>query len=207
MARTILKEKTALVLGVESAPGRACAQQLAREGVRVLLASTDKGRLDRLGSQLASKGAKALEVHLSGGDEAWREQLVDARRQVQHIHFVINALALCYPGNDDPSGIERARGRAAFVEQAMAEDLGPRGPLRIATLWPGESGEPHAAPAGAWRSLVRLGAYQRLDTDAEGTELSLRAGAIGDAVLCLLLLPPSACPARVDLEAVRPAKD
>lgn len=205
MARTILKDKTALVLGVDNAPGRACAQQLSREGVRVILAGTDEKKVHLLGEQLAAKQGKVLMLDLSRDAAQWPGQLLEARRQVQHIHLVVNALALGSAENGDPVEEERMRCEALEAEAHLLGDLAPRGPVKAVMLWP--AGAPPAPVAGEhWRALLRLERFQRTDGEAlEG--LFLRAGSIGDAVVTLLAMPPSAAPAEVRLRAVRAPKE
>jgi len=204
MARTILQDRTALVLGVENAPGRACAQQLSRAGCRVILASTDDARVAALGDQLVKKKATPLELRLSDDIAAWEDQLLEARRTVQHIHLVVNALAITAP---DESSRRMALDRAARTDETVARLLLGRGPLRMLTLWP--AGEPHpdTASLGAWHGYVVLGPHQWSDDQAApateaGNPRLLRPGAIGDAVVCLLQVPPSARPTEVRLEAI-----
>jgi NAD(P)-dependent dehydrogenase (short-subunit alcohol dehydrogenase family) len=205
MARTILKDKTALVLGVENAPGRACAQQLAREGVRVILAGTDEKKVHVLGEQLTAKQGKVLMLDLARDVAQWPAQLVEARRQVQHIHLVVNALALGAAENGDPVQEDRMRSEAMGAEAHLLADLAPRGPVKAVMLWPSEAAAPPLATEH-WRCLVRLEKFQRADGETlEG--LHLRAAAIGDAVVTMLSMPPSAAPVEVLLRAVRAPKE
>lgn len=197
MARTILKDKVALVAGVDNPLGRACAQQLSREGCRVILAGSDEARVLALGEQLLRKKGDSAELVLPPSRAVWPELVVEARKLHSHIHLFVNALA--FSGLQD----EGARSAAEVMDRAVEEHVAPRGPLRALTLWPAEEPAPPASRA-PWSGVVKIGPRATAEgaTDPAAGPAVLRPGAIGDSVLCLLLIPPSACPAEVHLRPV-----
>ncbi len=201
MARTVLTNRIALVLGIECAPGRAAAQQLSRAGCRVLLASRDENKLQQLGQQLQQKGGEPHLVVLPEEPVHLEEVLRKARELVSHIHLVVNALAFC--GNADAV----AQGDAKRLDVAVAADLIGRGPVRMVTLWPDSEAPPSPVQPEAWHGFLLLGSLQRLDTervdelDATGT-LHLRAGAIADTIVAVFQIPPSVRPLALKLECI-----
>ncbi|MEQ8821218.1 MAG: SDR family NAD(P)-dependent oxidoreductase [Sumerlaeia bacterium] len=207
MARTILENRIALILGIDSAPGRACAQQLSRLGCRVLLASRASEKVQTLTDQLQRKGGNPSEVHLSRDTAQWQPLFRSARDNQGHIHVVVNALALCYDEDGLGETAARALEEAKAADIMAAELLDGHGPLKMISLCPEGAIESYPTIEGVWHGIVELGPYQRLDSqsakdlDATGIE-HLKAGGIGDAVTMLLHLPPTTCPARLRLEAV-----
>ncbi len=205
MARTILEERVALILGVENAIGRSAALQLSRAGCRVILASADEARIDHIAQPLKKKGGKPVGLVLPPNMESAERLMVSARDGAGHIHMVFNALAVGYESDDE---------RAALAEQAIAYDnilanlLNGRGPLKMLTAWSDEATVPAPPIATVWHGVLLIPDCQRLDTqmadqiDAEAGRMHVRAGAAGDAVVFLFQMPPSACPRLVRLEAV-----
>jgi len=208
MARTVLEDRSAIVLGVDSAPGRATAQQLSRANARVLLASRDEAKLDTQGEHLERKGGRPVLVVLPK-ERARFAEVLEKARGTQHLHMVVNALALCHDGT--------AAGQAAALDDARAADaachdlLAGRGPLKMLTLWPADAEVPPPVAADAWHGYVVLGPHQRLDTervdelDAKGA-LHLRAGGVADTVVAMFQIPPSVRPSRIHLECVPSAE-
>jgi NAD(P)-dependent dehydrogenase (short-subunit alcohol dehydrogenase family) len=205
MARTILDGKIALILGVETAPGRACAQQLSRAGCKVLLSGLDSRKADELGSQLARKGGYPHDAVLPRTRDAWKEFLIAARSQMGHIHLVVNAMALAYDGRVEGAAAE-AHDVADLLDSLCLNVIAGRGPFRMATLWP--AGTPLAAHNHPhWHCHVTLGPFQRLDEEAidaldAGGVPHLRAGGVGDSMVALFQVPPSVRPATIHLESI-----
>lgn len=208
MARTILQDRVALVLGVETALGRACAQQFSRAGCRIVMASQDPVRLDTLIEQLLKKGGNPTALLLSASEEHWPGQIRTARDQLGHIHVVVNAMAFAYASDEQAAA--RAE-QAQRLDRVCADLLVGHGPAKLLTLWPRELPVPAPITDAAWHSHVVLGPRQRLDSeevpvlDAGGT-MHLRAGAVADAVVFLAQLPPSARPTAVHLDAIPSAE-
>ncbi|MCB2156083.1 hypothetical protein KQI84_14495 [bacterium] len=201
MAKSTIEGRNVLVLGVESAPGRTCAQQLSRARCRVWLAAQNEARLDTLADQLTQKGGDVTEVVLPADSEKWQDVLRTTRDMAGHVHLVVNALALVHDGD-----AEAAAALARKADQVCFELLGGRGPLRMLTLWPVANGTCDPVHPEAWHGIIELDNFQRTDpTEAQPAPMDpkvLKAGAIGDAVVFLLQLPPSARPARLRLDAV-----
>lgn len=208
MARTVLEDRSAIVLGIDTAPGRAAAQQLSRANVRVLLASRDEAKLDAQGSHLERKGGRAVLVVLPP-DRARFAEVIEKARGTQHLHMVVNALALAHDGTD--------ASRAGAEQDALEADrichslLAGRGPLKMVTLWAADREVPPPVAADAWHSYLVLGPHQRLDTeridelDATGN-LHLRAGGVADTIVALYQVPPSVRPTRIHLDCVPSAE-
>ncbi len=205
MARTILEERVALILGVENAVGRSAAQQLSRAGCRVILASHDEDRIDHIAEPLKKKGGKPVGLVLPYGRAASGQLLVSARDGAGHIHLVVNALAVGYQSEDQRAELEQ---QATATDALLASLLHGRGPLKMVTAWTNPATVPAPANPTVWHSILLMPDCQRLDTqmadqiDAEAGRMHVRAGAAGDAVVFLLQMPPSACPRLVRLEAV-----
>ena len=205
MARTILEGRTVLVLGIECAPGRAAAQQLSRAGCKVLIAARDEQRADDLALQLQKKGGDITVVVLPDSIDDAADVIRRARDASGHIHMVVNTWALCY---QDDADAFRHRAEARKLDTDCDQLLSGRGPLKMITVWPVDELLPPPARHDAWHGFVVVGALQRLDTEmadaldsAVGT-MHVRAGSLADAIVCLLLLPPSARPSTVRLDAV-----
>lgn len=205
MARTILEGRTVLVIGTECAPGRAAAQQLSRAGCKVLVASRNEEHADDLALNLQKKGGDLTVVVLPDSLDDAADVLRRARDASGHIHMVVNAWAFCYEADGDGA---RHRAEARQLDRVCDELLAGRGPLKMLTLWPGDEALPEPVRHDAWHGHVVVDKVQRLDTemvdalDAQAGIMHVRAGALADAIVCLMLLPPSARPGLVRVEAV-----
>lgn len=204
MARTVLKNKNILVLGVDCAPGRGAALQLSREGAKVSLCSQNEERTDQIAQTLKAKKIETVQVHLPEDKADWEKLLLKARDFIGHYHAVVNAYALTYLNEDHKK--ERCA-EAVELNSILAKLLYSKGPLKILTLWEIDQDLPPDPIDGVWHSILALKSYQRLDNqqvdqlDASGTP-HLRAGAISDSVVQVLEFPPSACPKMIELEYV-----
>lgn len=205
MARTILEGRTVLVIGIECAPGRAAAQQMSRAGCKVLIAARDEERADEIAYQLQKKGGDLTVVVLPESINDAADVLRRARDASGHIHMVVNAWALCY---GDEADAYTHREEAKKLDADCDQLLSGRGPLKMITIWPADEMLPAPARHDAWHGFVAVGALQRLDTemadalDSSVGAMHVRAGALADAIVCLMLLPPSARPSTVRLDAV-----
>lgn len=205
MARTILEGRTVLVIGTECAPGRAAAQQLSRAGCKVLIASRDEEHADDLAMNLQKKGGDLTVVVLPEDFDETADVLRRARDASGHIHMVVNAWAFCY---DEDRNADRARAEASRLDTVCDELLAGRGPLKMLTMWPDGTALPAPVRHDAWHGFVTVGPVQRLDTemadelDARAGHMVVRAGALADSIVCLMLLPPSARPGVVRIDAV-----
>ena len=208
MAKTVLQDRAALVLGVETAIGRACAQQLSRAGCRVVLAGYDPSRLDMQLEQLEKKGGKPSALLLSRQEEKWPDQIRLTRDQLGHIHLVVNAMPFLYDGKESAAAAAEI---GVALDGTCANLLFDHGPTKMVTLWPAEMPVPAPVGAALWHSHVVLGPRQRLDNehipdlDEEGV-MHLRAGAVADTVVFLLQMPPSARPSVLRLDAIPSAE-
>jgi hypothetical protein len=204
MARTVLQGRNALVLGMDTALGRTCAQQLSRSGCRVVLAGRNVKRLEELAEQLARKGGEPSIQPISSKPNDLYEAIRESRERLGHFHYVLNALAFDYETSEQRS---RAEALALRADQEIAAQVLEHGPTKMLTLWPADRDTPPPVRPLAWHGHLILGPVQRLDAetpaqlDASGT-LHLRAGSIGDSVAFLFQLPPSARPGRIHLEAI-----
>lgn len=188
MARTILKDKSVLVLGADSAIGRAIALQFARSQSRVIAAGEDEAAVTQVCDLIVRKGGQAVELPIEGENEMVAAVLRTARDVVGHIHFVINPLA-----------IVEGTAKALAYHRALAPMLNERSFTRYAVLWP-EGAEWPRDPS-EWLTLVRAGSIGSSGED-EGT--TLKPGAVADCLVSLLQCPPSACPVEVALKAIPP---
>lgn len=205
MARTILEDRVALILGVENAVGRSVALQLSRAGVRVILASHDEARIDHIAQPLKKKGGKAVGLVLPKDDSLIERTIIAARDTAGHIHMVFNALALGFQDYDDSPKFAQ---QAIAYNAAVTPLLAGRGPLKMLTAWIDSSDLPPNPDPTAWHGVMLMPDCQRLDTqmadqlDKEVGRMHIRAGAAGDAAVFLFQLPPSACPRLIHLQAV-----
>ncbi len=208
MAKTIIEGRNVLVVGIDNALGRACAQQLSRAKCRVILAARDEEKLETLSTQLIKKGGDPVILVLPEDNADWSDLVRKARDLVGHVHLVVNTAGFCYENDADRAAAEQD---AAALDRACAEHLFEHGPLKLLTFLHEDSPIPAPIAPDAWHGYVVLGPHQRLDTqainelDATGT-FHLRAGAAADAVVCLLQLPPSARPATIRLEGIPSAE-
>mgnify|MGYP005864758251 CR=1 FL=1 len=186
MARTILKDKTALVAGADNPAGRAAALQFARIGMRILLVGDDAKALEKLADLIVKKDGEAAELPLERNGEELAAELRAARDAIGHIHVAVN----CYALGDAEGSLEWALAFQGILESLLAERSFTRHLLAL----------PHGVavpevPEGAWRCVVEAGA----PVAAEGSD-GLRAGALADAMVFLAQIPPSARPTRVLLD-------
>jgi hypothetical protein len=197
----------ALILGIDTALGRAAAQQLSRAGCRVVLAGRDDMRLDSIADQIAKKGGEPAIQSLSEVPSDWYDSILDARDTVGHLHFVLNAMAF---DHEEGEAIEDSCKRAQQADGYAAELLFEHGPTKVLTLWPEEIAVPPPIRPDVWHGYVVLGPRQRMDTPAPA-ELDksglyhLRASGVADSVVFLFQLPPSARPGRVYLTGIQVA--
>lgn len=205
LARTILEGRTVLVIGTECAPGRAAAQQLSRAGCKVLIASRNEEHADELALNLQKKGGDLTVVVLPDSIDDAADVIRRARDASGHLHMVVNAWAMCYQDDADAG---RYRAEARKLDNDCDQLLSGRGPLKMLTLWSAAEALPEPVRHDAWHGYVVVGPVQRLDTemvdqiDAASGVMHVRAGALADSIVCLMLLPPSARPATLRIDAV-----
>ena len=84
-----LESRTALVCGASRGIGRACAEELARLGARIILAARDGAALQRVSSGLAGAGHRILAVDFEDA-AALREAAAGALGEAGDIHILIN---------------------------------------------------------------------------------------------------------------------
>ena len=201
MARTVLKHKTALILGAESPAGRAVALQLSREGALVVLAGHDARRLQLLAELIKAKGGSPAIAELSQDRNRNIAALLEARDESgNHYHFLINALASVEPPADMPGHSHQLAHEIA--EQVLALIDG-KGSVRVVTIWPGEGPGPAPhLPPDYWHSVVRMANLEMAHDEAAPVHdpLMVKAAGAADALVYLLSCPPSACPVEVRLE-------
>lgn len=200
MARTIMKNKTALVYGADGPAGRAIALQISRENCRVVLAGFDSRGLELVAELIKSKGGDPHVVPLAEKWERSAELLREARDSMgNHYHFVVNAMAVQEGPADDPNLFVR---HACDGYANLSQLLTNKGTVRLATVWPDDAGKPPDTGKAQWHCLVRIGGLEGpgggKGKGAPGT--AMRAGGLADAVVFLLCCPPSACPVEVRLE-------
>ena len=85
------REKTAIVTGASSGIGKAIAQRLAREGMRVVVCARRKSRLDELVDELVAHGCEAIAVKTDLRNTSDIERLFEAvRREFDGVDILIN---------------------------------------------------------------------------------------------------------------------
>ncbi|MDX2176857.1 MAG: hypothetical protein SF028_10340 [Candidatus Sumerlaeia bacterium] len=186
MARTILKDKTALVAGADNPAGRAAALQFARAGMRILLVGDDEQAVVRLADAIIKKDGEAAELPLARNEAELAAELRAARDAIGHVHVAVN----CYAFSAGEGSPEWALAFQRVLEPLLAE----RSFTRHLLVMPHGADAPDT-PEGVWRCVVQPGA----PVAAEGSE-GLRAGALADALVFLAQIPPSARPTRVLLD-------
>ena len=93
------KGKVALVTGASSGIGRATASLLASEGLRVVLAARDAGRLDTLKSEIQGQGGQALAIPVDLSQESGISQLfAEIRQSWGGVDVLINNAGLGFAG-------------------------------------------------------------------------------------------------------------
>lgn len=90
-----LTGKVAIVTAASRGLGRACAETLAAEGMRVLAAARDRAALDKLVGEIEEAGGTARGVACDIGDQATPEELVD---QALQLWGRVDALVVSTPG-------------------------------------------------------------------------------------------------------------
>jgi len=193
MSKTVLKHKVALILGADLPAGRAAALQLARAGVRVVAAGLKVEQLEELVGLIVLKHGDALTAPLPKDLEKVATSLRVARETVGHFHFILNAL----PSNSE------SRKRSEDVFKVVLDHIRGRGGARLATVWPDDAGQWTPPAEELWHSLVRVKAISANSETAD--EESVRASALGDALVQVFQCPPAACPVEIRLEP-RPLK-
>lgn len=199
MAKSVFKDKIALVLGAENPVGRAIALQLSRVGSKVLLSGFDKGKLDLLSQLIAMKGGGPTVVPISSDKERSVGALRSARDGAGHLHFVVNTLSVMgETGHEHATSGKRAEESYKLVHELVAG----RGTVRFLTVWLDAAGGVPKFAETHWHCIIRLIAVQT-EADQEGTmdPQKVKAAGLADAVLSLLDCPGSACPVEVRVEA------
>lgn len=198
MAKTVFREKTALVLGADAPVGRSVALQLSRLGCRVVLAGFDGPAIREVAEFLTAKSGKPLECLLDAENPNLLPSLLEARGTVKHFHFAVNAIAASpnsFPGSF--AGMPPLE-VALKAEQGLMELQQGKGAMRLLTIVPQRADLTSPRGEPSWYSLVRLGS----ELASPGAEESdgIKPAAIADSVVWLLSCPPGGCPVEVTLQ-------
>lgn len=86
-----LTGKTALVTAASYGLGYACAKELSREGVRVVICSRDKDRIEAAAREISSETGNSVVAVVADltTDEGLSKLLVDARASLRHIDILV----------------------------------------------------------------------------------------------------------------------
>jgi NAD(P)-dependent dehydrogenase (short-subunit alcohol dehydrogenase family) len=91
-----LKGKVALVTGAASGIGRGCAEALAAEGARVVLADLDERAGRDAAASISSAGRDARFLALDVTDEsAWARAVARVREELGALHVLVNNAGIC----------------------------------------------------------------------------------------------------------------
>jgi NAD(P)-dependent dehydrogenase (short-subunit alcohol dehydrogenase family) len=91
-----LKGKVALVTGAASGIGRSCAEALAVEGARVVVADVDDGAGREAAAVIAAEGRDARFLALDVTDEAsWGRAIARVRDELGGLHVLVNNAGIC----------------------------------------------------------------------------------------------------------------
>ncbi len=195
MPKTVFRDKTALVLGADSSPGRAAAQQLSRLGCRTVLAGFDRRQIREIAEFLVSKAGKPLDCVLPTSREGFFDVILEARNAAKHFHYIVNVLPVL---QGDPPG-EFAKGSmedlALYAEEQVLEAQQGKGAFRVLTVVARDSAFRPGKDVPFWYSAVRLG-EEFASASAEDGE-GIKPAALGDTIVWLLSCPPGACPVEV----------
>lgn len=98
-AGTPLSGRVAVVTGASSGIGRALAVALAGRGVRLVLGARDAAALERLGEELAARGAEVATLPRDLREDGAPAELVDTALSVHgRLDVMINNAGVAYPG-------------------------------------------------------------------------------------------------------------
>jgi hypothetical protein len=197
----LYKNKTALILGADTAAGRATALKFSRIGARVLLAGYEHEQLALLSRLILDKRGDPLEVLLPESPGGAVAVLREKRKSFGHVHAVVNAVAAsAFTGEDRVLMIERAR----ELNQIALDLVQGAGSVRLCTVWPDDAGKPPVVPHPFWHTLVHVTRIASAGgTDDPSEERSLKPAAVADTVLALMSCEGGACPVEVRLEPRR----
>src|SRR5579885_164901 len=91
-----LDGKVALVSGGASGIGRGCAQALAREGAKVVVADIDLAGAQQVAGEIGEAGGAAEAVRLDVTEESsWAEAIEAVRRRHGALNVLVNNAGLC----------------------------------------------------------------------------------------------------------------
>jgi NAD(P)-dependent dehydrogenase (short-subunit alcohol dehydrogenase family) len=142
-----LTGKRALVTGGSRGIGLAIARQLAREGVRVVLAARDQARLDEAAAALAAEtGGEVHGLAADTGDDASVKRLVEGTvARLGGLDILVNSAAM-------PAGQGRPPKLAEVTDEAFWGDVNIKvmGYLRCA-----REAAPHMAAQG-WGRIINV---------------------------------------------------
>ncbi len=92
-----LEQKTAVVTGASSGIGRAIAQELAKEGVHIILSARREGELFKTKAKIEEAGGKADVISADMGNPASLRELVSQiTSKVEKIDFLFNVAGIGY---------------------------------------------------------------------------------------------------------------